>query len=104
MSRPIGPGRLAYLHIRLGVQQELQYRANFWVQVVNSAIALGVGIVAIAVVYLHTDSLAGCARQLVTSSAHSWWAASCGRCSKICMRMSDVEEGILTTPDSSRRS
>ncbi len=46
---------------------EMQYRANFWVQLVNSAIALGTGIVAIAVVYQHTDTLAGWApEELVT--------------------------------------
>lgn len=37
----------------------MQYRANFWVQLVNSVIALGTGIVAIAIVYQHTETLAG---------------------------------------------
>jgi ABC-2 type transport system permease protein len=37
----------------------MQYRAHFWVQLLNSAIALGTGIAAIAIVYLHTDTLAG---------------------------------------------
>lgn len=38
---------------------EMQYRANFWVQLLNSLITLGTGIVAIAVVYQHTDTLSG---------------------------------------------
>jgi ABC-2 type transport system permease protein len=43
----------------MGVMNELQYRANFWVQLLNSLIALGTGVVAIAVVYAHTDTLGG---------------------------------------------
>lgn len=43
----------------MGAMNELQYRANFWVQLVNSLITLGTGIVAIAVVYTHTDTLGG---------------------------------------------
>lgn len=43
----------------MGAMNELQYRANFWVQLVNSLITLGTGIVAIAVVYTHTDTLSG---------------------------------------------
>jgi ABC-2 type transport system permease protein len=99
LSRPIGPGRLAYLHIRLGVQQELQYRANFWVQVVNSAIALGVGIVAIAVVYLHTDSLAGWSPdELVTVLGVHLMVGGFLRAfvfPNMYKLMSDVEEGTL---------
>ena len=59
MSQPAGPVRLAGLHLKLGVLNELQYRANFWVQLVNSVVALGTGIVAIVVVFSHTDTLGG---------------------------------------------
>ena len=38
---------------------ELQYRINFWVQLVNSLLGLGTGLVAIVVVYSHTNSLGG---------------------------------------------
>ena len=59
MSRPAGPIRLARLHFRLGTLNELQYRVNFWVQLVNSALNLATGLIAIAVVYNQTDSLGG---------------------------------------------
>ncbi len=59
MTRPVGAARLAALHVRLGALNEMQYRANFWVQLFNSLITLGTGIVAIAVVYNHTDTLGG---------------------------------------------
>lgn len=62
MSAPAGPVRLAGLHLKIGALNELQYRANFWVQLVNSLIALGTGLVAIAVVYVHTESLQGWAQ------------------------------------------
>lgn len=59
MSRPAGPVRLARLHFRLGALNELQYRVNFWVQLFNSGLNLGTGLIAIAVVYNQTDTLGG---------------------------------------------
>ncbi len=59
MTGPAGPVRLAALHLKLGALNELQYRANFWVQLLNSVIGLGTGILAIAIVYSQTDSLGG---------------------------------------------
>ena len=58
----VGPLRLLWLHIRVAALNEMQYRANFWVQVGNSAVALATGLVAIALVYTHTDSLGGWSR------------------------------------------
>jgi ABC-2 type transport system permease protein len=55
----IGPGRLAAVHLKVAALNELQYRLNFFVQLVQSAIALAVGLIAIAVVYNHTESLGG---------------------------------------------
>ncbi len=54
-----GPARLAFLHFRIGALNEMQYRANFFIQVINSLIALGTGLVAIALVYGHTSDLGG---------------------------------------------
>lgn len=54
-----GPMRLAALHMRLGALHELQYRANFWVQLGNSVIVLATGIVAISLVFYQTDTLGG---------------------------------------------
>lgn len=51
--------RLAGLHFKLGALNELQYRVNFWVQLLNSALNLGTGLIAIAVVYNQTDTLGG---------------------------------------------
>jgi ABC-2 type transport system permease protein len=43
----------------MGALNELQYRINLWIQLFNSALALGTGLVAIAVVYAHTETLEG---------------------------------------------
>lgn len=45
--------------MRVSALHELQYRVNFWVQLVNSMLAVGTGLIAIAVVYTHTDDLGG---------------------------------------------
>lgn len=45
--------------MKVSAQHELQYRVNFWVQLVNSLLAVGTGLVAIAVVYTHTETLGG---------------------------------------------
>jgi ABC-2 type transport system permease protein len=58
-TRPAGALRLLWLHVRIGAQNEAQYRANFWLQMFNSLIALGVGLAAIALVYRQTEHLAG---------------------------------------------
>lgn len=59
LTGPAGPARIAGLHLKLGALNELQYRVNFWVQLLNSLLSVGTGLVAIAVVYNHTDSLGG---------------------------------------------
>ncbi len=61
MSDPkaAGPARLAFIHFRIGALNEMQYRANFFIQLINSLIALGTGLVAIALVYSHTQDLGG---------------------------------------------
>ncbi len=57
--KPFEPLRLAAVHLRVAALNELQYRLNFFVQLLQSAIALAVGLIAIAVVYSHTTSLDG---------------------------------------------
>jgi ABC-2 type transport system permease protein len=59
LSRLANVLRLARLHFKLGALNELQYRINFWVQLFNSTLNLGTGLVAIAVVYNQTDTLGG---------------------------------------------
>lgn len=55
----LSPARLAALHFKVGALHEMQYRANFWVQLTSSLVSLGTGLVAIAVVYSHTETLGG---------------------------------------------
>lgn len=51
--------RLISTYLRLSVMNEMQYRANFFLQLVNSVISLGIGLAGLALVYLHTESLGG---------------------------------------------
>jgi ABC-2 type transport system permease protein len=51
--------RLSWLYFKVGVMNELQYRVNFVVQLFQSAIALVVGLLVLALVYSHTDELNG---------------------------------------------
>ncbi len=53
------PIRLAWLYLRLGILNELQYRVNFFVQILQSTVALGTGLAALALVFSYTQSLAG---------------------------------------------
>ncbi len=51
--------RLGWLFFRLGSLNELQYRANFFIQVLQSAVSVGTAIVVLALVYSHTEELNG---------------------------------------------
>jgi len=51
--------RLAALFFRIGALNELQYRANFWLQLLESAIALGTGLAVLALVFSQTPALNG---------------------------------------------
>ncbi len=51
--------RVSWLFFRVGVLNELQYRVNFVVSLFQSAIALGVALAVLALVYSHTDELNG---------------------------------------------
>lgn len=55
----MGTLRLSWLFFKVGVLNELQYRVNFVVQLFQSAIALTVGLVVLALVYSHTNELNG---------------------------------------------
>lgn len=54
--------KLAGLYLRVGVLNELQYRVNFFIQLFQSLVALGVGLVGLALVFSHTTALAGWSR------------------------------------------
>jgi ABC-2 type transport system permease protein len=51
--------RLAWTFLRLGVLNEMQYRANFFVAIVQSLLSVAVSIAVLALVYSHTSSLHG---------------------------------------------
>jgi ABC-2 type transport system permease protein len=47
--------RVSWLYLKLGVLNELQYRVNFFVSLLQMAIALVTGLVVLALVYSHTQ-------------------------------------------------
>jgi ABC-2 type transport system permease protein len=51
--------RLGWTFFRIGALNELQYRANFFIQLLQSAVAVGTAVVVLALVYSHTDDLNG---------------------------------------------
>ena len=53
---------LAWSFFRVSAMNELQYRANFFLQVLQSLLSLGAGLVGLAVVFGRTDELAGWSR------------------------------------------
>jgi ABC-2 type transport system permease protein len=59
VDEKMSAARLARLYLRVNAMNELQYRANFFVQVVESGLALGTGLFALALVFGHTAQLGG---------------------------------------------
>jgi ABC-2 type transport system permease protein len=51
--------RISWLYFRVGVMNELQYRVNFLVSLLQSAITLAVALAVLALVYSHTNELNG---------------------------------------------
>jgi ABC-2 type transport system permease protein len=51
--------RLVATFLRIGVQAELQYRANVVLSLVQSLVAVGTSLAVLALVFSHTDSLGG---------------------------------------------
>ena len=54
--------RLAWIHLRVGVLNEMQYRANFFIQLVQSTVSVATGLIALAVIFDHTTDLNGWSR------------------------------------------
>ncbi len=50
---------LARMYLRIGFSNEVQYRVNFFVQLLQSLINLAVGLIGLALVFSHTTDLAG---------------------------------------------
>jgi ABC-2 type transport system permease protein len=53
------PLRLSLLFFRIGALNDLQYRANFWLQLLQSAIQLGTGLAVLALIFSQTTALNG---------------------------------------------
>src|SRR5215218_1346864 len=51
--------RLGWLYFKLGSLTELHYRANFFIQLLQSAVAVITALVVLALVYSHTNELNG---------------------------------------------
>ncbi len=51
--------RLFATYLRLGALGELEYRANFWINLLQSILELSVALGGLAVVFSHTDNLGG---------------------------------------------
>lgn len=54
--------RLAWTYVRVGVLNDLQYRVNFFIQVLQSLVALAVGLIGLGLVFGHTTELGGWTR------------------------------------------
>jgi ABC-2 type transport system permease protein len=54
--------KLIWLFFRVGAMNEMQYRVNFVIQLFQSLIALGTGLIGLALVFSHTTTLAGWSR------------------------------------------
>ncbi len=54
--------QLWWAHLRVGVMNELQYRVNFFVQLFNSLLSLGIGLAGWAIVFTYTETLGGWSR------------------------------------------
>ena len=54
--------KLAWTYMRIGMLNELQYRANFFIQLFQSAVAVGTGLIGLSLVFGQVDNLAGWSR------------------------------------------
>ena len=54
--------RLVWNHLRISIANEMQYRVNFFIQLLQSFIALSTGLIGIWLVFSHTTELGGWSR------------------------------------------
>jgi len=54
--------KLAWNYLRIGVMNELQYRVNFFIQLLQSAISVATGLIGLSLVFGQVDTLAGWSR------------------------------------------
>ena len=51
--------KLIWSHLRIGIANEMQYRVNFFIQLLQSFIALATGLIGLWLVFSHTTELGG---------------------------------------------
>lgn len=51
--------RVALLHLRVGLMNDLQYRVNFALQILQSLLAIATGLIVFSLVFSHTEDLNG---------------------------------------------
>lgn len=51
--------RLAFNYLRIGIMNEFQYRANLYIQILQTFIALGTGLIGLNLVFAQTSQLGG---------------------------------------------
>jgi ABC-2 type transport system permease protein len=51
--------KLIWSHLRIGIANEMQYRVNFFIQLLQSLIALATGLIGLWLVFSHTTELGG---------------------------------------------
>ncbi len=51
--------KLAWIFFRVAAMNDLQYRVNFFIQLFQALVALGTGLIGLALVFSHTTTLAG---------------------------------------------
>ena len=54
--------RLAWLHLRVAVINELQYRVNFVIQLLQSLVNIATALIVLALIFRQTDELGGWSR------------------------------------------
>jgi ABC-2 type transport system permease protein len=91
--------RLMYHYFRVGALNELQYRINFLVQLLQSAVGLGVGLAGLGVVFSHTADLGGWTRAelLAVMGVHTLMLGLINAVIEPNMQrlMNDVQQGTL---------
>lgn len=103
----MGPFRLFGLFVRIGALNELQYRASFWLQLLESGIALGTGLAVLALVFSQTPALNGWSQPelLAVMGVHTLMGGLIGSLIQPNMQRlrDDIREGtfdfILTKPE-----
>ena len=58
----MNPFKLAWTYLRIGVLNELQYRVNFFIQLLQSAISVATGLIGLSLVFGQVNNLAGWTR------------------------------------------